>query len=212
MKSILLFLSFIFLLAGCSEPDQPSISLYLAVQRGDLDQLERHIYWGTDINQLDPDGNRALHVASRQGRQIIVSTLLKHGAEINLEDQTGHTAIYYALSNGRTQLADLLIARGASFPANEILLEVAAAGITDRDVVRYLVEHGADLEARDENGLTALLIAVNQDNHRMLRHLISHGADVNVRNTENQSALSIAKQQDLVDIAQLLKRNGAKEY
>ena len=29
----------ISLLVGCSEPDKPSVALYLAVQRGDLDQL-----------------------------------------------------------------------------------------------------------------------------------------------------------------------------
>ncbi len=212
MKTIrLFFLLFLLLLGGCSAPDQPSISLYLAVQRGDVDQIERHIYWGSDIDQLDPDGNRALHVAASQGRQIIVQILLKHGADTNLPDQADHKPLYYALLAGRTQLAELLVTNGAQFDADQLLLAMAVASVSDRDVIRYLVKQGANLETIDNTGQTALVIAVTHDNHRLLRHLIDQGADVNARSADGHSALWIANQLKLGDIAHPLKRNGARE-
>ncbi|MGV6825815.1 MAG: ankyrin repeat domain-containing protein [bacterium] len=198
-------------LVACSEPDQPSISLYLAIQRGDIDQVERHIHWGTDINQLDPDGKRAIHVASAQGRQILVRLLLENGADIDLTDKQGLSAIYYAVLNGRTQLTELLLRRGAAFDPDRILLGVSEANTSDRDVIHILVQHGANLEVRNTEGQTPLLIAIGHGNHRLVRHLVAQGADVNVRNAENISALQIAKQRDLEDIAHLLKSNGATQ-
>ena len=62
-------------LSGCGKPDRPSVSLFLAVQRGDLDQLERHIYWESDINVQLPNGLYPLHVASQKGKIILVRTL-----------------------------------------------------------------------------------------------------------------------------------------
>ena len=67
----------LLLLTGCAEPDRPTVSLYLAVQRGDIDQIERHIYWGANINQPDPEGQMPLHVAAREGQWVVVELLLK---------------------------------------------------------------------------------------------------------------------------------------
>ena len=72
------------------------------------------------------------------------------------------------------------------------------------------MEQGADLETRDAEGDTPLLIAVQRGNHRLARHLINHGADVNTRNTAGQTVLQIANNLGLGDIAQLLVRNGAQ--
>lgn len=198
------------LISACSDPDQPGISLYLAVQRGDIDQIERHIYWGADINEVDRSGHRPLHVAAAQGRIIVIKLLMKHGAEVNSPDKTGHTPIQVALLSGRTQIADLLFKGGATLDPSDLLLEVASAGITDRDVIDWLVRHNADTSQRDSEGNTALLIAVSQANHRLVRHLINQNAEVNVRNAAGLSALQIAEAQKGPEIAKLLRRQGAQ--
>jgi len=197
------------IVTACSDPDQPSISLYLAVQRGDIDQIQRHIHWGADINEVDPDGYRPLHVAAAMGEIIIVKLLLKHGAEVNSPDNSGHTPIQVALLSGRTQLADLLLKHGATLDVSGLLLEVAHKGMTDRDVISWLILHGADTEQRDGQGDTALLIAVSQNNHRLARHLLNHNINVNVKNAAGLSALQIAEAQKGQDTAKLLRRYGA---
>jgi ankyrin repeat protein len=198
------------LLGACGEMEKPSISLYLASQRGDIEQIERHIKWGSDINELDKDGEAPLHVAAQKGRIAIARLLLKHGADIDLQSASGHTPAYYAILSGRTRLADLLLKQGASIDASKLLLQAAHRDIPDRDAIVYLAAHGADLETRDAQGDTALIIAIRHGNHRMARHLVTEGADVNVQDTEGKTAIQIAKEAGLRDIAQLLKRQGAE--
>lgn len=194
---------------ACSEPDKPTVSLYLAVHRGDIDQIERHIYWGADINEVDPDGHRPMHVAAEQGRIAVVKMLLKHGAEIDAPDSRGQTAIQVALLSGRIQLADLLMKRGAKLDPSELLLKATTANITDRDVMTWLVDHGANTEQRNTEGDTPLLIAIRHLNHRTVRHLVTANADVNVLDASGKSALQIAESLGSNDISNLLRRHGA---
>jgi ankyrin repeat protein len=194
---------------ACSEPDRPTVTLYLAVQRGDLDQLARHIHWGSDVNAELPNGQYPLHTAAEQGRIIMVKELLKHGAEIDRTTADGDTAIDLALLNGRTQLAELLLAHGAALDPSALLLKAATAGVTDRDTIRFLIQHGADTEQRNADGDTPLLIAIRQDNHRLASHLVNQGADVNVLTATGISALSLARELNAHELISLLQRQGA---
>lgn len=198
------------LLTGCSEPDRPSISLYLAVQRDDLDQLDRHIYWGTDINAVLPNGQYPLHAAAAKGSIIMVRTLLKHGAEIDRRMADGSTALDLAILGGRTQVAELLLAQGAQLDASALLLQAAETGATDRDIVRFLIERGADTERRNTDGDTPLLTAIRQDNHRLANQLVNQGANVNARTADGISALALARQLKLTELVSLLQRQGAQ--
>jgi ankyrin repeat protein len=209
MRKLLTLLLLSLLLTACSKPERPTIPLYLAVQRGDLDQVERHIYWGSNMEALNPDGQRPLHVAAAQGYVVMVRKLLEHGVQVDAPDAAGHTALQLAVLGGRTQVADELLAHGARLDADTLLLEAAKQGTPDRDVVRFLVRHGADLQARDATGDTALLIAIRGNHLRLAHHLVVNGADVNVSNAQGRSALSLALQLDEPELAALLKRYGA---
>lgn len=198
-----------FLLLACDALDEPTISLYLAVQRGDIDQLERHIHWQSDINAPFPDGRYPLHEAADKGRAIIVQRLLKHQVELDVQDQTGRTPIDLAVLAGRIQVAQILRGAGAELDASRLLLWVAEQQVMDRDIVRFLAEQAADLETTNAQGDTALLIAVRRANHRLVAHLIELGADVNARDQQGASALQIARQQNLREIEQRLLRHGA---
>lgn len=198
------------LIGGCSEPDRPSVPLYLAVQRGDLDQLDRHIFWGTDIRALLPNGQYPLHAAAQQGRIVMVKELLKHGAEIDRRLDDGTTALDLAVLGGRIQVAELLLSQGAALDATPLLIRAAEAGVTDRDIVRFLVEHGADTEGRNAAGDTPLLIAIRQDNHRLATHLVNQGADVNAATRDGESALALARELGVGELVSLLQRQGAQ--
>lgn len=195
--------------AGCGAPDRPSISLYLAVQRGDIDQLGRHIYWGSDMNALDRDGNRPLHVLSESGNIVAVKQLLKAGVDINATDREERSALLRALLSGRTQLASILEEQGAEFDSSEFLLEITRNQVRDRDVISWLVDRGADLERTSEDGDTALIIAIRKSDHRLARHLIAQGANVNTADQSGQRPLDIAEETQQSEIAALLRRYGA---
>jgi len=198
------------LLCACSEPPQPTINLYRAIQSGDLDQIKRHIYWGTDINQSDPQGDKPLHVAVRRGRLIIARELLKNGADPNAENVGGETPLQVALAEGKTQLAGVLFEAGAMDDAQELLFALARAGIDDRDSLGLLIERGADVDAKDESGLTPLLIAVADGRRLLTKRLIDLGADVNIPDDAGRTPLLIATEKGNQPIVDLLERFGAR--
>lgn len=210
MRTVAVLLLSTLLLGACSKPDQPSIPLSLAIQRGDVDQLERHMYWGTDMETPDANGQRPLHIAAERGNVVIVRKLLDHGVQIDAPDAAGHTALQLAVLAGRTQAADLLLKRGARLDADALLLAAARAGTPDRDVVRYLVKHGADTETRGPDGDTPLLLAVCGRHLRLARHLVDAGADVNVRDAKGVSALALARRNGANELASMLERYGAR--
>lgn len=196
-------------LTGCAAQDEPTIGFYLAIHRGDLDQIERHIHWGTDINLADANGDPPLHVAVTQGRYVISKLLVKHGANIDARDAAGHSALYAALMMGRTQIADFLVDSGAAFDADELLDATVRNNVTDRDVLEFLRRKGADPNRPDPTGKTPLINAVESGNRVMARMLIGIGADVNRPDKEGKRPLQYAQTGAVPEIVSLLTRNGA---
>jgi ankyrin repeat protein len=198
------------LLVACNEPPPPTINLYRAIHSGDLDQIKRHIYWGTDLNQTDPQGENPLLVAARHGRLIIARELLKNGADPNARNRAGETPLQVALSEGKTQLAGVLFDEGAADDPQELLFALARAGVDDRDSLGLLIQRGAQVNAKDEAGLTPLHIAVVDGRHLLLKRLIDLGADVNIPDDGGRTPLAIAIGMGDRHIIELLERSGAR--
>ncbi len=215
MKKILLLLLMSFfatVLINCSQPDKPTIELYVAIKRGDIDQVERHIYWKTEINALNIDGQTPLHESAVNGRIIISRLLLKNGAEINKKNKHDQTALDIALVNGRTQLADVLIDKfSADFDATRSLFDIVNQQVHDRDVIRFLVRRDAQINSHDKNGNTPLIIAVSNGNRLVAKHLIDSNADVNFTSRDGVTPLAMAMQINNQDLVSLLLSNGARE-
>ncbi|WKY16439.1 hypothetical protein Q1695_001242 [Nippostrongylus brasiliensis] len=60
------------------------------------------------------------------------------------------------------------------------------------EVVSFLLERGADAEARTKQGWTPLHSAANWGNYAVVARLISHGVDVNARSNGSVTALHLA--------------------
>ena len=67
----------------------------------------------------------------------------------------------------------------------------AAAYGGSLEVVRFLIEKGADINARDDRGETALHSAARGGSLKAVRFLVEKGADINARNMyTNKTPLS----------------------
>jgi uncharacterized protein len=198
-------------LGACNERPHPTINLYRAVQSGDLDQIKRHLYWGTDINQPDPDGDLPLHVAARRGRVVIARELLDHGAAVNAKNSRGQTALYLALANGKTQVAQVLLDAGAADDPQRLLFALVKAGVTDRDALGLLVRRNADVNARNTAGETPLHVAAASGSVLLVKRLIDQGADVNLPDSSGRTPLAIATERNDRDILALLEQFGARK-
>ena len=49
------------------------------------------------------------------------------------------------------------------------------------EIMKHLVENGADLNARDENNDTALMKAFQKGRFDIVKYLVENGADVNAK-------------------------------
>jgi uncharacterized protein len=80
------------------------------------------------------------------------------------------------------------------------------------EIIRRLVQHGADVNAwDDEHRLTPLLAAVYWGNRAAARLLLEAGAHPNVVNRDRESPLSLAVEQDDPETVALLLRHGARD-
>jgi len=205
----LLSVLLILLSSGCSEPQPPTINLYRAVHTGDIDQIERNLHWGAKVNQPGPDGLTALHVATRKGSLVIVKMLLENGADIEVQDHTGLTPLASALLARNTLVAAYLVKQGAQIDPNALLQLTVREGQADRDVVEFLVRHGAMLDSPDAQGNTPLQLAILGGHRVIAKYLVQAGADIDARDSAGRTPLESANERGETDIARMLQQFGA---
>ena len=137
-----------------------------ALTSGDVGRVRELLAAGADCNERNGEGATALMLAAHAGRLDLVQTLIDAGADVNATDERGWGALAKAVYNadldrGFAEVAQVLIDAGANveaaigFGVRPLML---AAGYGETAVVETLLRAGADVLARNEGGLTALMM------------------------------------------------------
>ncbi|MCU0570789.1 MAG: ankyrin repeat domain-containing protein [Oculatellaceae cyanobacterium Prado106] len=119
------------------------------------------------------------HVKSGEQKRDIVEFLLVKGAEVS------PILLRVALEKQDITTAQLLLDRGVSvndrgYEKSTLLMDVirwnTAPAATRRELVKLLLTHGAEVNAQDVQGRTALSLATQQGDSEMQELLKQHGA------------------------------------
>ena len=188
-------------------------ALHWAVHRDDLETAKLLIEAGANVNATNDLGVMPLSLACANGNASMVETLLIAGADSNAALMTGETALMRAAYTGDIDTVDVLLEYGADVNAKEPVREqTALMWALDRkrmEVVRRLVERGADIRATTTLGFTPLLFAARHGNSEAVKMFLDAGADANTTANDNLSALHVAVLRGHGDVAVLLLEGGA---
>ena len=134
-------------------------------------------------------------------------------ALVNAYSSDGFYPLGLAAFFAHPETVKLLLARGADVtqaarnPMRVQALHAAVAG-RSAEAVRLLVDAGAPVNGKQQQGWTPLHEAVRQGNTDMTSYLLSHGADPKQQNDDGTSAIGLAATEGNASILKLLKGQG----
>ncbi len=209
-------------------------STYTTAESNDEEVIQLFLMRGASINEADKNGETPLHLASWGGHLDTLQHLINNGANISTKDSSGKTPLDIARDKGhnnlvqylqQTQLiidkqlliaignSDLskvrgLVAQGANIDTNDKNGNTplySAAEIGDLNLVKLLLDNGANIEAKNgEYQATPLHGAVENYRLDVVKLLLNCGANVNAEDKGNWTPLHYAADTNSLDIVKVL--------
>ena len=191
---------------------------------------------GANVGLRDQSGRTALMATALSGDTAMATALLASKADLAAEDLAGSTALTYAASSGHAAIVDLLMKAGlstgrdaaVSFAVRGCHTEIVrtlrthgagldrkvngtpplvlAAGANCDETVRFLLDGGVDINAKADDGMTALMAAAQRGLVPIGELLISRGADPEARNGQDQTAWYYAAMSQHQEFVELLRK------
>jgi ankyrin repeat protein len=198
---------------------------------------------GADINIRDNRMDNPFLYASAEGLLEIVKLTIDAGADTKLTNRFGGTALIPAAERGHVEIVYELLTR-TDVDVNHInnlgwtaLLEaiiLSDGGVRHQQIVQLLVDHGADINIADGNGITPLeharargfkeieqillaaqardmqmIVAAGEGDIETVRQLLAQGANVKAQDENGRTALIAAAYRNDLAIVDVLIQAGA---
>lgn len=187
-------------------PGALAAALVNSAGSGNIDVLHLLLDNGAPVTARDARGRTVLMAAAASGYPEMVKEVLKRKVDPNLsatpplprcteEMKKNDDCREFAEGDGQTALIEAVSWSDYDLPPE---------GVDRIEVVRLLLSAGADVNARDKQGNTALMLC--RDDVELVEFLLKAGADPNVRNLEGETALSNSYDNE---IKQVLIKYGA---
>lgn len=157
--------------------------------------LQELVDAGADINERNKAGLTPLSLAVEHNLSEHISFYAKLGADIHAEDKKHITPLTRAFDQKNIGLLKNLVTKdniSSRDSQGNTPLHLAITKKAPMEYTRYLLESGADIDARNSEGDSVLYLAVQSNSRQVGEILISRGANVYAANTSNFSPLRLA--------------------
>jgi uncharacterized protein len=169
---------------------------------------------GADPNAASPEGETALMTAAKTGNAACLVALLDAGADIGAREHwLNETALMWAAARNHAESTRVLLDYGADVDARSLRQEFApfrfnlatmvntvlprgsltalmmAAREGALDAARVLIEHNANVNLVDPDGVSALVIAILNGHYDAAALLVERGADPNLGDSSGMAAV-----------------------
>ena len=184
--------------------------LLKAVEEGDAKRAAFYLDRGLDPNTTDAAGNTILMIAARLGHIDLASALVARKASLTRQSPAGDTALLMATLGGHLGMVKFLVSAGAPVQGTkgwQPIHYAAFAGATD--VLRFLLDKGADKDSLAPNSYTPLMLAIRNGHTDVATVLLKEDADFTHRGPAGETALDLAQRRESAELVELLKRAGA---
>ena len=164
--------------------------------------LTQPIDAGLEYGLEDPDYIPTLFFAIRKHASIeFIEILLENGLELTQVDDDGLSAIDIAIKFKRDDIIDFCVKNGMNVNDTSRLSGITpivlASCFNNIEIVEQLIKYGADVNAKDNNGMSAKDYAKKLGQKKMLTFLAEHGAKHNRYPEESDNAVEkVTKTQD----------------
>lgn len=189
--------------------------LFVASKRGNVEIVEYLVHvCAAELEQRGlyevPD-DRSVHTvtplwaAAVAGRLDVLRALADAGADLNAASDSGSTPVRSACFMTHLDVVQFLVARGADLQRPNhnggtcLINSVQSVGLC-----KFLLEHGAEVNACDMQLKTALHYAIQEHRVETARLLLEHGADPAVRSRAGDDALRTACLKGAAQVVALL--------
>lgn len=201
--------------------DQDETPLWLAIENGDLFIAQKLIDKGARVNHLSR-GETPIFQAIRTNQLSMLALLIKNGADPSQPNQEEVIPLSLTVQNDQNDLAKVLLRKSHQpvIDANwknaigEPLL-VQAVKNNNPDMVRLLLENGAQSNETDHLDNTALHMAAKLGYRSVAQVLLENGADTQSRNMLGETPRQLAAgagHQELLDLFSLRPKGGDSSF
>lgn len=168
-------------------------NLHEAAIGGSPSDMDGFIYEGAAVNGKDAIGKTPLHEAAYFGNPRNVKALIEREADIEARDNMGRTPLHLACTNHPM--------------SQEMSTRTRVTGAENKGYrfgASFLLDAGADIQAKDSDGWTPLHHAAFGASKPLVEELIKRGADVNAKDNDGILPVDVARVSQRFQIADLL--------
>ena len=161
----------------------------------------------------DAAGSIDIFEAAALGRVDRIKQLLRENpARASSYSPDGFPVVGLASFFGHLDAARTLIAAGANIHAaatNALKVQAIHAAVASRniEIVRAVLEAGADPNAAQQQGFRPIHEAGNNGNRELAELLMRYGADPSLKNDEGKTAITLAREKGHTEFANWLEKH-----